>query len=119
MEVYNGTPHELVLVDPRDRKTIVARIPPSRVIRAREESLATDRIVVEETTFPVVIKTYGKPEGLPQRQNDRIIVVSAIAYQAIKENYPERAGPDGDVRMTNDRVRDRNGQIIGFCTFAC
>ena len=103
LELINLTPHTVNLID-GDGKTFT--ILPSGIIpRLTEEKESLGTI----NGFPVVKKSFGEVENLPEPKEGTIYIVSALVAGAV--NRDDLVVPDGLVR--NDK-----GQIIGCSGFA-
>ena len=104
MQVINLTPHELTLVGSNEE--VIERIPSSGITRVSEVVETLGNI----NGIPLVKKTFGKVEGLPDPQDGVVYYVSAITASAVQ-------GRD-DVVIGGESVRNDNGQIIGIKSFA-
>ncbi len=102
-EIVNLTPHPINIVMGDGE---VRTIPPSgTVARCRE----TTETVGEVNGIPVIRKSFGSVENLPDPSSGTIYVVSALVAQAARRE---------DVVCPGDPVRDDKGQIIG-CKALC
>lgn len=100
-KVVNLTPHELNIVGEQS-----VTIPPSgQVARAAE----TTEIVGSVAGIPIIHKTFGKVEGLPEPQPDTVFVVSLLVAQAVKR---------ADVLTIGETIRNEKGQVIGAKSLA-
>jgi len=105
MKIVNLTPHELnfVLGDAE------IKIPPSgQVARMTEKT----EIIGDVDGIPIIRKTFGEVEDLPERQENTILVVSLLTAQAIKG----RGRPD--VFVIGESLRNEKGQVIGAKSLA-
>lgn len=109
MRLINLTPHDINIV--RDGEVILT-IPRSGVVARCEEvvedlgSLLTD----EGIKIPIIRKTLGKVENLPEpKEGTRYIVSLAVAKAAV--------GRD-DLLVPGQAVRDEQGRIIGTSALA-
>ena len=102
VKIINLTPHKLNIV--RENGSI--EIEPSGVI-ARCKVLAEQvgTIEVDGISIPVNKKVYGEVEGLPEKKQDTIYVVSSLVAQAVQ-------GRD-DVFVPDELVRDEEGRVVG------
>jgi len=105
MNIVNLTPHPLKLMLEAGERTV----PPSGTL-ARCVENATKAEPLGD--IPLVRKTFGEVEGLPEPAEGTVYVTSALAAQA--------AWAKGrlDVYCPGDPVRDADGRIIG-CRGLC
>lgn len=96
-KIINLTPHAITIITDGNNIEIA---PSGTVARCKE---VTENIG-EVNGIPVVRKTFGEIEGLPQPQADTIFIVSALVAQAAKRE---------DVFSPGDFVRDDQGRILG------
>ena len=102
-KIINLTPHELsfVLGDAE------IKIPPSgQVARMTEKT----EIIGDVNGIPIIRKTFGEAENLPERQENTILVVSLLTAQAIKGRP--------DVFVIGESLRNGKGQVIGTKSLA-
>jgi len=103
VEIVNLTPHSINIVMGNGE---VRTIPPSGTIaRCRE----TSEIVGDINGIPVIRKSFGNVEGLPDPSSGVIYITSALVANAARRE---------DVVCPGDPVRDSNGNIIG-CKALC
>lgn len=102
MNIINCTPHEI---------NLPGRVIPSSGILPRASENRSDREPIDG--IPVVAKTFGIIENLPDPVPDTIYVVSALAAQAAWANGRF------DVYCPGDPVRDEAGKIIGCQALCC
>lgn len=96
MKIVNLTPHPIRIVNSEVRE-----IPSSGVVRISEVTIQ----VGDVDGIPLVRKTYGQAEGLPEPQPDTLYIVSTMVRAA----HPERT----DLASPGDLVRDEQGNVIG------
>lgn len=100
-KLVNLTPHEINIVGEQSMT-----IPPSgQVARVAE----TTEIVSSVDGIPIIHKTFGKVEGLPEPQPDTIYIVSLLVAQAVERE---------DVLTIGETVRNDKGQVIGAKSLA-
>lgn len=97
--VLNLTPHALNV---HDLNGSVTTFPPSGTV-ARCSSTTTQ--VGEANGFPLFSTTFGEVVGLPDPQDNVLLVVSALVRQAV----PNRK----DVASPGELVRDEAGNPVG------
>lgn len=102
--IINLTPHALNI---RQRDGSFVTVPPSGTVArvAEERYECSDRHDIPGVR--ISIPTYGKLEGLPERQEGVVYVVSAICLQALP---PRR---HLDCFSPGPAIRDEAGRIIG------
>ncbi len=103
MEFINLTPHPINIVMEDGSVKIV---PPSGTIARCRETVS---VVGDLDGVPVIKKSFGAIEGLPDPSNEVIYITSALVATAAQRP---------DVVCPGDPVRDGNGQIIG-CKSLC
>jgi hypothetical protein len=101
----NLTPHTINVVG--DVEMAIA--PSGNLARCREVSTSVGNI----DGVPLVSKTFGTVEGLPEAQDGTIYIVSALVLAALKGSGRT------DVVCPGDPVRNDAGQIIGCRSFCC
>lgn len=103
-EIINLTPHAINIVD--DEKNIIKVIEPAEFpARVTVSTVRTEDIICGDDTIPTSKSVYGVVEGLPEKEEGVIYVVSSLVAQRV----PER----DDVFIPNESVRDNYGRIIG------
>ena len=100
MKILNYTPHTINLIAP-DGASV--EIPSSGVARCEEFKVQVDTI----NDFPVYHIKYGNLSGLPDSEDNTVIIVSALAAQAAKEAHRT------DCYIVADTVRNDKGQVVG------
>ncbi len=100
MKFVNLTPHNIVFMDNAGNKILTVE-PSGQIARCS----VTREKIGEINGIPVNKSRFGKVENLPEPQEGTIFIVSALTAQAV----PERE----DVFITDDAVRDEQGNIIG------
>ena len=109
MKFINLTPHEIRVVRP-DGGTAV--FPPSgQVARCTEKSVQRAEVSHQGVTIPLVGKEFGEGVGLPDPEEDSLLIVSALVRTAA----PGRS----DLVTFGDLVRNEAGQPIGCSSLVC
>lgn len=98
--IVNLTPHAVTFYA-QDGKTIINTIPSSGIARA----VQTRKPINNINGIPVSKTGYGAVEGLPDKQDNTIFIVSVLTAQAAK-------GRD-DLYIVDDLIRDDAGCILG------
>ena len=98
--IKNFTPHPINILD-ADNKEIMVITPEGVSIRLK----STTERWRSYNGVPLTKTIFGKPEGLPDREENVLLVVS----QLVKSALPDRA----DLVVPAEVVRDAKGQIIG------
>lgn len=98
--IVNLTPHAVTFYA-QDGKTIINTIPSSGIAR----TVQTRKPINNINGIPVSKTGYGAVEGLPDKQDNTIYIVSVLTAQAAK-------GRD-DLYIVDDLVRDDAGCILG------
>jgi len=105
MRLVNLTPHPITLISPDGEQVTV---PPSgTVARVAERMESLGEVVVEGVVVPVVKRSFGELEGLPEPEPGVLYVVSALVAEAAW-----RVGRS-DVVGLADFVRDEQGRVVG------
>lgn len=100
MTILNCTPHSLCFVN--DAGEVIRTVEPSGIL-PRVSSAIT--VVGNIDGIPDEVTSYGEVVGLPEKQDDTILVVSAM----VAARLPDRS----DIRIPGRQVRDDQGRIIG------
>ena len=100
-KIINLTPHEINIVG---EQTI--NIPPSGQIARVVEKIGN---IGDVNGIPLIHKTFGKVEGLPEPQTDTIFIVSLLVAQATHRT---------DILAIGETVRNEKGQVVGAKSFA-
>jgi len=110
MKIVNLTPHSIILYTDEGKKI---EIPPSGTIaRVHESTEIIGKIQVEtDGNIPVIRKTLGQVENLPEPREGTIYIVSLIVAQAL-------AGTRSDVYVIGESIRDKEGRVIGARSLA-
>jgi len=112
--LVNLTPHEVTLVG--EDGSVLLRIPPSgQVARVREETAPAGEITVlpggpltvEGVRVPLVRRSWGPIEGLPEPQFRTLFITSSLVAQAAW------AAGRRDVVAPGELVRDSEGRVVG------
>jgi len=103
MKIVNLTPHKISLY--KDDK-IIKEFESEGVARATQKSIVVDNI----DGIDICRNVYGEVIGLPEQQPNTFYIVSKIVMDAC----PDR----DDLLLSNDSVRNEEGQIIGCRSFA-
>lgn len=100
-KIINLTPHEINIMG---EKTM--NIPPSgQIARVAEKT----EIMGDVNSIPIIHKTFGAIEGLPESQPDTIYIVSLLVAQATNRT---------DVLTIGETVRNDKGQVVGAKSLA-
>jgi hypothetical protein len=100
-KVVNLTPHEINIVGEQNRNIL----PSGQVARVTEEIKRVGTV----DGIPIIHKTFGEVEGLPEPQSDTVFIVSLLVAQAAKRI---------DVLAIGETVRNEKGQVIGAKSLA-
>jgi hypothetical protein len=105
MRLMNLTPHAITLISPSGEQVTV---PPSGVVaRVAERMEPLGEVMVEGIVVPIVKRSFGELENLPDPEPGVLYVVSALVAEAAW-----RAGRS-DVVGLADFVRDEQGKVVG------
>ena len=113
----NYTPHQVNLYDGEGRH-ILFSLPVQKnagqnvKVRVEEHVESVDRIA----GIPVVRKTYGAVQGLPDPKEGVIYIVSNVVLQALKNSRDDLLCPDTG---EDSVVRDGEGNICGVRRLQC
>ena len=99
-KMINLTPHAINFVT--EEGTPLLTVEPSGTI-ARVS--CKTMVIGKEDGIPITTNVYGEVEGLPDPEDDTILIVSAL----VAGRVPHRT----DVYIPNEAVRDDKGRIIG------
>ena len=99
--IINLTPHTINFVDVNGNP--ILSVPASGQLA--RVSAKTVPAGVTFNGIPVTYTSYGEVEGLPERQEDTVYIVSSL----VASRVPDRE----DVFIPNESVRDSEGRIIG------
>jgi hypothetical protein len=116
--LVNLTPHEVTIVG--EDGGVLLRIPPSGLIaRVREEQTPAGEVTVLPggpltggVEVPLIRRTWGPIEGLPEPQFRTLFITSSLVAQAAW------AMGRRDVVAPGELVRDAEGRVIG-CKNLC
>jgi hypothetical protein len=100
MRILNYTPHTISLLDGDGHTTEYTS---NGVARCKEQKT----IIGSAGGYPVYSITYGELSGLPDVEDNTVIIVSALAAQAAK------ATGRNDCYIVADTVRNDAGQVVG------
>ena len=100
MKILNYTPHTISLLDADGCTTEYAS---NGVARCKEQKV----VIGSAGGYPVYNVTYCELSGLPDVEDNTVIVVSALAAQAAK------AVGRNDCYIVADTVRNDAGQVVG------
>lgn len=100
MNILNCTPHSLIFVD--DAGKVIRVIEPSGILPRVSSTIS---VVGDIDGIPDEVTSYGEVVDLPEKQDDTILVVSAM----VAARLPGR----DDIRIPGRQVRDDQGRIIG------
>ena len=105
MRLVNLTPHPITLIAPTGERLTV---PPSGVVaRVAERMESLGEVMVDGVSLPLVKRSFGELEGLPEPEPGVLYVVSALVAEAAW-----RTGR-ADVVGLADFVRDEQGRVVG------
>lgn len=108
-KVFNLTPHTVTILDNANR--VVFQIPPSGTV-ARVST--TFESAGGFQGAPILRPTYGTTEGLPDRDENTILIVSMLVAQA----NPDRDDLLCPNTAPSEVVRDEAGNILGVRSWA-
>jgi hypothetical protein len=100
MKILNYTPHTISLLDEDGH---AAEYASNGVARCKEQKA----VIGSAGGYPVYSVTYGELSGLPDVEDNTVIIVSALAAQAAK------ATGRNDCYIVADTVRNEAGQVVG------
>ena len=104
MKIINATPHAINIIG--DDNQILLTIEPSNIlVRVSQQITDVGCITVDGVSISVTSNTFGEVVGLPDQQDDTIIIVSAMVANACHNRT--------DLALVNQTVRDDKGRIIG------
>lgn len=114
MKIRNLTPHTINIIS--DNGDCLAQFPSEGIARARQTNVSAGDVLPDgmENPVPLVMTTFGEPDGLPDPKHGIMLVVSVITANAAKANGRNC----DDLLLTCDPVRDEEGRIIGCKTLA-
>lgn len=98
--ILNCTPHSLCFVN--DAGEVIRVVEPSGILPRVSSTIS---VVGDIDGIPDEVTSYGEVVGLPEKQDDTILVVSAM----VAARVPDR----DDIRIPGRQVRDDKGHIIG------
>ena len=101
MEILNLTPHAIMFVRVDGKPSLI--VPASENLARGSAKTVDTGITING--IPVTKTEYGEVVGLPDPEEGKIYVVSALVAQRV----PERT----DVFVPSESVRDAEGRIIG------
>lgn len=99
MKILNFTPHTVNIIIGESTTAITS----NGIARVS----ATEAVVGIINDIPLVETIYGQVEGLPEQQEDTIIIVSRLVLSAVSDRT--------DLVVPAGQVRDAEGKVIG-CT---
>ena len=105
--VINATPHSISLAD--EAGNIVAGFAPSG-IDAR--CVTTSEVVGELAGFPVKRTAFGEVQGLPEKQEGTVYIVSLLVAQALKGVRDDVVSP-----LTDATAIRKDGQVVAVRGF--
>ena len=107
--LINLTPHNINIIR-EDGRLILALPRSGRVARCDEEVEDLGTLMVDGVEIPIIRKSLGKVENLPEPQARVFYIVSLAVAKAV----PER----DDLLVPGQAVRDEQGRIIGTSALA-
>lgn len=102
VKIVNLTPHTINLMIGEGSISIE---PSGIIARCKVSTEQVGTIKVDGKEIPVNKKVYGEVEGLPEKQEGTIYIVSSLVAQAVKDR--------DDVFIPDELVRDEEGRVIG------
>jgi len=100
-KIVNLTPHEINIIGEQN-----ISIPPSGQVARVVERTET---IGDVNGIPIIHKTFGTVEGLPDAQPNTVYVVSLLTAQATHRT---------DVLAVGEVVRNDKGQVVGTKSFS-
>lgn len=100
MKFVNLTPHAINFVN-NDGETILTVEPSGELTRVVTQTLTIGYV----DGIPVTATDFGEVEGLPEKEEGTVFLVSSLVAQRCKDR--------NDVFIPNESVRDDKGRIIG------
>lgn len=100
-KIINLTPHEINIVGEQN-----ITIQPSGQIARVAEKIGT---IGDVNGIPIIHKTFGSVEGLPEPQPETVFIVSLLVAQATHRT---------DILAIGETVRNEKGQVVGAKSFA-
>ena len=110
MKIVNLTPHAIVFFA-GDQQVLTVQ-PSGQLARCQEVPVHVGATEVEGASIPLIRKTFGELQGLPDPEPETIYLVSALAAQ------PAWKLGRGDVYTVGDPVRDDQNRVVG-CRSLC
>ena len=99
IKIVNLTPHEINIVGHEP-------IPSSGSVRVAE----TSHVIDEINGIDIIVKKFGKVEGMPEPQPDTVFVVSLMVAQQLTHR--------DDILTVGETVRNEAGQVVGAKNFS-
>jgi hypothetical protein len=111
MKLVNLTPHAINLAD--ENGQVVATIPPSGMVArvAANQQVVGSIELGDGKTIQVVQSVFGQPEGLPEKEEGTVLVVSSLVAQVAMRD--DLLAPDTGPTA----VRDGEGRILAVRRF--
>lgn len=100
MKFVNLTPHAINFVN-NDGETILTVEPSGELARVVTQTFTIGYV----DGIPVTATDFGEVEGLPEKEEGTVFLVSSLVAQRCKDR--------NDVFIPNESVRDDKGRIIG------
>ncbi len=107
MQVINMTPYVISILN-SDSMVITKLKPSGNTVRLVSTTSRMDVVYSGNIPIPLTATVFGEPEGLPNTVAGIVYIVDA----SVKDKYPER----DDLVTPNEPVRNRLGNIIGYCS---
>ncbi|KNZ70326.1 hypothetical protein Tfer_0886 [Thermincola ferriacetica] len=108
-KIINLTPHPVTLVR-EDGAAVEIPSAAEKLPRCSETSEQIGEIFIGDLRIPVIRKSLGRVENLPDPEEGTFYIVSLAVAQAARHRR--------DLLVPNDTVRDEQGKIIGCRSLA-
>lgn len=105
MKILNYTPHAITLINYKGESVEYSS---SGIARCEE----IKKVIGSAGGYPIYSVEFGNLSGLPEWEDNTVIIVSAIAAQAAK------AAGRTDCLIVADTVRNDKGQVVGAKGFS-
>ena len=108
MKIVNLTPHAINFQTDEGQ----VEIPPSGIVaRVEEKTEVVGKVKIGDGHVPVIRKSFGQVQNLPEPREGTIYIVSLIVAQAL-------AGTRSDIYVIGESIRDKEGRVIGARSLA-
>ncbi len=109
-KLVNLTPHPVTLVREDGCVVELSAAPKDKVPRCTETVQQVGEIEAGDLRIPVIRKSLGQVDNLPDPEEGTVFIVPLAVAQAARHR--------GDLLVPNDTVRDEQGKIIGCRSLA-